>query len=179
MKGKGKLQGPTSKLQRNIKVQTPNIKETSNAFFPMMIAPSGVKHSGNSDCSICFVNFVNHAIGKFFRITPTNVFRGMTTTIEQRIDGEGIPSANDFFYKERTESGLAGFIPGCGFRNVVLNGWGEFHSPLHLRRARTLAFISSKVTAEAGASRKAANLDSTKASSSAESWGHQVPEHDG
>jgi len=132
----------------------------------MTVMPCRVQHRHHFYNLAGFIHFVDHTVGKTFRITPADILGGMATAVEQRVVRKSVPNPNNFFDKFCPESGLAGFIPMCRFGDVQLDCGRKLYPPVHLlNRDRSRAFISLSDIAAAGASRIAINRDSTKASS--------------
>ena len=125
--------------------------------------PGRVQHSRHSHCLAGFIDFLDDAVGKPFRITPSEVLDGMSAAVEQRVFCQGIPHADDVLDELRSESRLPGFLPIGRFGNVQLDLRCELDAPVHWRwRERSRAFISSSAMAEAAVSFRAASRDSTK-----------------
>jgi len=128
--------------------------------------PGRVQHGCHLYCLRGLMDFVDHPVGKALGITPADVFDRMSAAVEQRVFRQRIPDPDDFLDKLRAQSGLPAFLPVRRLGNILFDSRSELDAPAHLqRRDRSRAFISSSDTAEAGASRKPLNRDSTNDSS--------------
>ena len=94
--------------------------------------PSGMQHGCYFYNLHEFINFINNPVGKMIRITPADIFGRVTPAVEQWVFSQRIPNTNNLFNKLRAQTGLAGFIPIRGRRNIGFDFRGELDAPVHL-----------------------------------------------
>ena len=97
----------------------------------MSIMSRGVLLWLRLSCIICFIHFVDYAIGKTIRVAPSDIFGGMSTTIEKRVLSQGIPYVDNFLDELGAKSRLTAFVPACRFDNISLNLGRKLEPPVH------------------------------------------------
>ena len=106
-------------------------RETGSPPEALVVA-GGVQNRSDNYRVSRLVHLVNDAIGKAVGVTPVDVFGRVTAAAEQWILRQFVPHADDLFYKLRSESGLAGFIPRGRFGHVHFNPRPKLDAPVHL-----------------------------------------------
>src|SRR5215471_13713771 len=141
-------------------------------FAPGSLISRGMEYGGD-DHDVLFVDYlVNHAVREAIWVLPSNVLKWMATTVQERINGQGVQNSDNFRDEFGAQTFLLRIVPVSGQENILTRLFSDNDTPAHRDlRSRRRDFISSSGIEEPGSAWCAARRSSTSASSTGPSGG--------